>query len=482
MAQKLLIRASGPNARIHLTRRRYENPASPPMFCMLLRKHLIGGRIREVTQPNGDRMVSLALDSSNELGDSVKLKLITELTGRGANVILLDADERIMDCLRRIPPSENGSGRAMLPGLRYVYPQLPPGFFPGGAKESEQKEPAVERQTSDSSPTDRIQISELLDERYGHLEQQELRRRHAQSLTKTVRRLRDRQQRKLAAQTEELRRTKNMELVRRQAELLQANLYRVRRGDRALTCEDYFEEDLPEVSIQLDPMKTPQENLAQKFREYRKVKGAKEHLTVLVSEGETLLDYLNSVLEELDRAGSESELQEIRRELETTNLIRGGKNPREGRQTSGKNKSSRAQKRKTEKAAVPLSFRSPDGWEVLVGRNNTQNDELTTKLARRTDFWLHVKNLHGSHVILRCDGREPSEEALRFAANLAVRYSQAKDSGKAAVDYTMVRNVRKPSGALPGRVIYTDYRTVLAEGAEAENEVADHPGAEAGRE
>ena len=131
---------------------------------------------------------------------------------------------------------------------------------------------------------------------------------------------------------------------------------------------------------------------------------------------------------------------------------------------------------------MPLSFRSPDGWEVLVGRNNTQNDELTTKLARRTDFWLHVKNLHGSHVILRCDGREPSEEALRFAANLAVRYSQAKDSGKAAVDYTMVRNVRKPSGALPGRVIYTDYRTVLAEGTEAENEVADHPGAEAGRE
>ena len=432
--RKLLIRAAGPNARVHLTTRTFENPKDAPMFCMLLRKYLTGARIREITQPNADRLISFSLDSRNEMGDTAELRLVTELMGRAANVILVGPDGRILDCLRRIPLSEHGT-RALLPGLRYELPEQPENFL-------RRAEPA-ERQP-ESEPGS---VSARLDARYGAAEQQELQRRRAQELVKSVRRTRDRQQRKLAAQAEELRRTERMEEVRREAELLQANLWRVHRGDRVLACENYYEEGSPQVAIALDPLLTPQENLARRFREYRKLKGAREHLTALIADGETQLDWLNSVLEELGRAASSADLEEIRRELESTGLLK-----------AARRRPEKKKRPSAPKSAPPLRFESPDGFEILVGRNNVQNDELTTRLARRTDYWFHVKTLHGSHVILRCDGLE-----------LAARHSQARGTGRTAVDYTMVRNVKKPSGALPGKVIYQNYRTILADsGSEAE--------------
>ena len=452
--RKLLIRAAGPNSRVHLTEQSFDNPKEAPMFCMLLRKYLTGARIRSVEQPNGDRMIAFRLESRNELGDSAELSLITELMGRAANVVLVGADGRILDCLRRIPLSEHGT-RALLPGLRYELPPIPEGF--------EQKNPAGnerEARTQKTPNTERRSISELLDSRYGAMERQELQRRRAQELVKSVRRTRDRQQRKLAAQAEELRRTERLEDIRRQAELLQANLYRVRRGDRVLECENYYEEDLPLVTIPLDPTRTPQENLNARFREYRKLKGTKEHLTQLITDGEKQLEYLNSVLDELSRAGSTRELDEIRSELETTGWLKAqrSRNPK---------------KRSAAKTMAPMRFESPDGMEILVGRNNLQNDELTTRQARRTDYWFHVQQLHGSHVILCCEGLEPSPESIRAAAELAAYYSQARDSGRTAVDYTMVLNVKKPSGSLPGKVIYRNYRTVIVDAAAAAGEGAN---------
>ena len=445
--RKLLIRAAGPNARVHLTTRTFENPKDAPMFCMLLRKYLTGARIREITQPNADRLISFSLDSRNEMGDTAELRLVTELMGRAANVILVGPDGRILDCLRRIPLSEHGT-RALLPGLRYELPEQPETFL-RRAVPSARPEPAIPETGS---------VSARLDARYGAAEQQELQHRRAQELVKSVRRTRDRQQRKLAAQAEELRRTERMEEVRREAELLQANLWRVRRGDRVLACENYYEEGSPQVAVALDPLLTPQENLARRFREYRKLKGAREHLTALIADGETQLDWLNSVLEELGRAASSADLEEIRRELESIGLLK-----------AARRRPEKKKRPSAPKSAPPLRFESPDGFEILVGRNNVQNDELTTRLARRTDYWFHVKTLHGSHVILRCDGLDPSDEAIRAAAELAARHSQARGTGRTAVDYTMVRNVKKPSGALPGKVIYQNYRTILADsGSEAE--------------
>lgn len=431
--RRLLIRAAGPNARIHLTAQNYENPAAAPMFCMLLRKHLTGARILQARQPGGDRLIVFAMESRNELGDRADLQLAVELLGRAANVILIDGEGRILDCLRRIPPNDRG-GRALLPGLRYELPERPETAL----------RPAAEELLPEGS------ISAFLDARYARQEKEELRRRRSQELVKSVRRMRDRQERKLALQREELRRTENMEDVRREAELLQANLYRVRRGDRVLECQNYYLDDQPIIRIGLDPTRTPQQNLAARFKEYRKLKGAREHLGALITDGGHQLDYLNSVLDELNRAETERDLEEIRAELQRTGIL----------------KAPRQRKTSKQRPTEPMRFESADGFTVLVGRNNAQNDELTLRTARRTDYWLHVKELHGSHVILCCEGREPSETALRYAAELAAYYSQARNSGRTAVDCTMVRHVKKPSGALPGRVIYTDYQTLIVQAGE----------------
>ena len=203
----------------------------------------------------------------------------------------------------------------------------------------------------------------------------------------------------------------------------------------------------PVVKIALDPLKTPQQNAAALYKEYNKLKAAEQHLTVLVDEGERQLDYLNSVLDELERAESERDISDIRRELISTGYIRKAKGGKPERV----------------KAQAPLKFVSDDGFEILVGRSNAQNDELTTKLARRTDYWLHTQKVHGSHVIIRCDGLEPPERTIEQAAALAAYYSQGREGGKIPVDYTMLRNVRKPSGALPGKVIYTEYKTLLVQ-------------------
>ena len=197
-------------------------------------------------------------------------------------------------------------------------------------------------------------------------------------------------------------------------------------------------------------MKTPQQNAAALYKEYNKLKGAREHLSVLIEQGQQQLDYLNSVLDELQRAESEKDLSDLRRELAETGYLRKAKGAKPERG----------------KAQAPLRFVTDDGLDVLVGRSNVQNDELTTKIARRTDYWLHTQGIHGSHVILRCEGQEPPLRSLEQAAVLAAYHSQGRGSGKVPVDYCMLRFVRKPSGSLPGKVIYTDYHTMMVESDE----------------
>ena len=241
------------------------------------------------------------------------------------------------------------------------------------------------------------------------------------------------------------------EALRQKADLIKANLYRIQKGDRTVTVQDYYAEGCPDVTIELDPRKSPQENAAALYKSYRKAKTAEQHLTGLIAEASRNLDYLNSVLDELARAESERDLADIRAELRATGYLRQPRNA------------------KKEKAAprAPLAFVSSTGYEILVGRSNTQNDELTHRTARRTDIWLHVQKVHGSHVIIRAHDTTPDDQTIAEAASLAVYYSQARGGGKTPVDYTMARFVRKPSGALPGMVLYTDYQTCMAESNEA---------------
>ena len=516
---RLVIAAGTGNARAGITRGSFENPAEPPMFCMLMRKHLVGARILSVTQPEYERMLIFTLDTHDELGVQSEKKLAVELIGRSANAVLIGADGRIIDCMRRMDFAGDAL-RRMLPGMIYRLPpkQEKPVFF---ALDPAQRRaliaaadktvpvdkwlmnsfsalsPLICRELAYRCNNDYVNLpdacdalceavaagelapwlisidgkpkdfsfmaisqygpaaqlerydsfSEMLDAFYTRRDRAEQQRRRSHDLTKTVRTLRDRQQRKLAAQHEELRRTEGREDIRHQAELVTANIYRLRRGDRSLECEDYYDPACPVVHIELDPLKTPQQNAAALYKEYNKLKAAEQHLTVLTREGERQLDYLNSVLDELERAETDRDLSDIRRELTETGYIRARKGGKAERV----------------KPQSPLKFVSDDGLEILAGRSNAQNDELTLKLARRTDYWLHTQRVHGSHVIIRCEGEEPPPRTLEQAAGIAAYYSQARGAGKVQVDYTMVRNVRKPSGALPGKVIYTDHKTMLAE-------------------
>lgn len=516
---RLVIAAGTGNARAGITRGSFENPAEPPMFCMLMRKHLVGARILSVTQPEYERLLIFTLDTHDELGVQSEKKLAVELIGRSANAVLIGADGRIIDCMRRMDFAGDAL-RRMLPGMIYRLPpkQEKPVFFaldPAQRRAliaAADKTVPVDKWLMDSfsalsplicrelayrcnndyvnlpdacdalceavtawelapwlisidgkpkdfsfmaisqyGPAAQLErydsFSEMLDAFYTRRDRAEQQRRRSHDLTKTVRTLRDRQQRKLAAQREELRRTEGREDIRHQAELVTANIYRLRRGDRSLDCEDYYDPACPIVHIELDPLKTPQQNAAALYKEYNKLKAAEQHLTVLTREGERQLDYLNSVLDELERAETDRDLSDIRRELTETGYIRARKGGKAERV----------------KPQSPLKFVSDDGLEILAGRSNAQNDELTLKLARRTDYWLHTQRVHGSHVIIRCEGEEPPPRTLEQAAGIAAYYSQARGAGKVQVDYTMVRNVRKPSGALPGKVIYTDHKTLLAE-------------------
>lgn len=520
---RLLINAGAGSGRVQLTSAAFENPSEPPMFCMLLRKYLTGARIEKLSQPDYERLLLVDIISRNELGDNIDLKLAVELMGRSSNLVLIGSDGRIIDCLRRMDYGGDAE-RRMLPGMIYRLPpkQKKPLIFSLTAEErriaiAETEcgkaldkrimdafsglSPLICRELAhrsfsdiellpdaidafletvaagDFTPTMLMEegkprefsfmslhqygteyaeqtfesFSELLDAYYSKRELMERRRRRSKELSHSVKTARDRIARKLVSQKEELKRTESRDEIRRNAELLTANMYRVKKGDTSLVCEDYYEENCPEVTIMLDPLKTPQKNAEAMFKEYNKLKTAEVHLTKLIAEGEKQLDYLNSVLDETERAESERDLAEIRRELSETGYIK-------------KQKGAKPEKVKKQ---VPMEFRSSDGFEILVGRSNAQNDELSTKLARRTDIWLHTKSVHGSHVILCCEGLEPTVTAINEAASLAVYYSQGREGGKTAVDYTMVRFVKKPSGSMPGKVIYTDYNTIMAEADEA---------------
>ncbi|MBR1659799.1 MAG: NFACT family protein [Oscillospiraceae bacterium] len=517
---RLLLCGDPGAARLHLTEARFENPDQPPMFCMLLRKHLSGARITAVEQPERERIVWLEFDGRDELGIERKKRLIVEMIGRGTNLILTDGEGIILDCLRRVD-FEMSAARQVLPGLRYRLPPRPPkpefldlssgerralwerrepgseaakwlldsfsGLSPLICRElahrcrgAEEHLPAVMDAFAESVEAGEFtpflllseggpkelsfmpitqygaamegraypDFSSLLDAFYTRRSQAEEMRRKTAALRRTVKNARDRALRKFAAQTEELKQTGNREQKRRWGDLITANLYRAPRGhEKSMTVEDFYEEGSPTVTIPLDVRKTPQQNAAAYYKEYTKAKNAEKHLTELLDKTGRDAEYLQSVLDELDRAAGEADVSAIRRELISTGYL---KEPRGG-------------KKEKPREAAPLRYRSSGGYEILVGRGNVQNDHLTLKLAHKGDLWFHTQKIHGSHVILRCAGAEPDEDSIREAATLAATHSQASSGGKVPVDYTHVRFVKKPAGALPGMVTYTNQTTLAAE-------------------
>lgn len=523
--KRLLLNAGAGAPRLQLTEILRDNPAEPPMFCMLLRKHLSGARVAGLTQPPLERLVKIEFDASDELGRAGRRTLVLEAMGRRSNLILLDGEGRVIDSLRRVD-ADMSAARQVLPGLFYQPPastgRLPfleetgEGFSARFAAAAAEKtldaflldqyfglSPLMARELAfqaagdvdarvfqmggpgplwraledfqnrvreerftpvcllrDGKPLDFACVpvgqyggaaevvpypsfSALLDAFYEAREKQERARQRGADLLRAAATARDRLRRKLALQEKEYAATQDRDKLRVQGDLITANLYRMERGQSRLECENYYEAGAP-VSIPLDPLLTPQQNAAKYYKRYAKAKTAEKYLREQMDLARRDLEYLESVLAELAQAETEADYLDVRAELREAGFLK--------KQGKGKKEKSRP--------AAPWEFCTSSGLRVLVGRNNRQNDKLTMKDADRRDLWLHTQKIHGSHVILRCAGRAPSEDDIAEAAMLAAWFSQARESGNVPVDYTEVRNVKKPAGARPGMVIYTTCRTV----------------------
>ena len=523
---RVLLSANPNQPRIQLTGILRDNPAQPPMFCMLLRKHLVGARILKIEQPDLERVVILTLLSSSEIGEVGERKLVLECMGRRSNLILLDAEGRILDCLRRVD-LESSSPRQLLPGLFYHLPSPIDklslltqtedalalaargseteavdkwlldhytGISPliareiahsvGGATDvrfsdlsaiqraklsDELYELSVSLKQNnftpfflccDGKPVDftyrpiaqygggtvvepRESFSSLLDEFYDLREKREISARRSRELTHAVSTARDRMARKVEYLKKDLAAARSRDTFRLHGDLITSNLYRMHKGMTHFAAENFFEEDSPLIDIPLDPLLTPQQNAAKYYKQYNKAKNAEFHLNGQIEKAENERAYLESVLQELSQAEAEREFAEIRRELQEVGYLKRNKDA----------------KKEKSRPFAPLEFRSRAGLRILVGRNNTQND-LITKSADKRDLWFHTQKIHGSHVILCCEGAQPDEGSIGEAAMLAAWYSQARESSNVPVDYTPVKFVKKPAGARPGMVVYDTCRTV----------------------
>ena len=525
-SRRLFLNAGANQPRIHLTEQLRDNPSQPPMFCMLLRKHLSGGIIESIRQEPLERVVTLTVLASDEMGERGRFTLVWEGMPRRANLILCDRDGRIIDCLRRVD-LEAEQDRQVLPGLFYRLPTRQDKRSPLSVTEEEfaallgraapdapldgwlldtftaisplvARELTVracgstdahvsqgnalwdvfshwQRAVNENTFTPTLikrngsladftygpvtqygtyaetevydSFSHLLDDFYEKREQAERVKQKGRDLLKTATTARDRVRRKLAAQEKEMAACLDRDHLRICGELITANLYRMERGQSRLTAQNYYDENCADVDIPLDVRLSPQENAARYFKQYAKAKTAEKYLTAQLQRGREELQYLESVLQELAQAESEQDFNDIRTELTDGGYLRGRGKKQPGFQHASK----------------PREFRSSAGLRILVGRNNRQNDRLTTKDADKRDVWLHTQKIHGSHVILCTGGAEPDEQSLMEAASLAAYFSQAQGSTKVPVDYTPVKFVKKPAGAKPGMVVYTTCQTLLAD-------------------
>ncbi len=526
---RLLLSANASHPRVHLTRISQENPMTPPMLCMLMRKHFQGNKILQITQEGFDRILRIETEGRNEMGDLCRRYIVVEIMGRHSNIILLDENNRIMDSAKHVDFTVSAV-RQILPGLFYEAPpaqeKLSPddyslldlmtkldnepedtlldkfllssftGLSPLLAREivyrfcqntkvtrgevktaafltevdSFLKEICANRYTptlvisqAEKKPTafscmeltqyqggatlEKVDsISEVIDAYYEKRAQREHMNQRTSHLCKLVQNNLDRCEKKLVLHRENLENSRNRETYKIYGDLITANLYRLSGGMNELEAENYFSENLELVKIPLQEDLTPSQNAQRYYKLYTKAKMTELHATEEIAKALEEKSYLESVLESLEKAESPADLAEIKGELMD-----------EGYLPKISTKQPKAQKK-----SEPMRFTSSDGYEILVGRNNKQNDELTIRMAYSTDWWFHTKKIPGSHVIVRAKGEEeiPDNTVLEAAA-LAAYYSKAQTSSKVPVDYTTIKNVKKPNGAKPGMVIYDHYYTLL---------------------
>ena len=474
-AYKLLCSANPGGARCHLTEATRENPAAPPMFCMLLRKHLAGGKVVSVEQSGTDRVIRIDMECYNELGDKGVKSLIVEVMGKHSNIILVDGSNKIIDSIKHVDLTTSAL-RQILPGLFYEPPPKrdavnPFGFSPlllreaelcGGAENFSYVPTVVfDGETPVAfSCVDLNQygeghvkkhyenVSECMDAFFTIRDDKAKLRQSKAALLKPVQNHIERVEKKLKIHRENLLDATNRDKYKLYGDLLTTNMHKISYGMRTIEVENYLD-GMNEITINLKENLSPSQNAQRYYTRYNKAKTTEKYALMQIAEAEEEREYLESVIEAIDKVSAPAELAEIRGELAEQGYV----DP--GRTVRGKT----AAKKKPQ-TSYPMEFVTSDGFTVLVGKNNKQNDALTLKTAYSTDIWLHTKAIPGSHVIIRANGGAVSDAAIREAAELAAYYSKAKTSAQVPVDYTEVKNVKKPNGAKPGMVIYDRYNTV----------------------
>ena len=524
---RLLLSASPAHPRAQLTRVPRENPETPPMFCMLLRKYLGSGKLVSIRQQGLDRILFLDFETVNEFSDPTTVTLAIEIMGRHSNLIVINREGIIIDAIKRVD-LEMSSVRQVLPGMRYELPPAEPRYslveddpeemlsalreLPDGELskcllkvldgaspvlcreiahfatrgqhrfKSELTEEGYQRlkfslsavgdvlRGKNCRPTALLQpdgtpkdfsfiditqygtamvnkyydtLGQLLDAFYGERDLKERMKQKSGDLLRLLASTSDRIARKLEIRRQELARSTDRETWRIYGDLLSANLHRLEKGMQEITLENFYEGGTP-VTIPLSPMLAPAQNAQHYYAEYKKAVTAEKKLTEFVKESEEEYAYIDSVFDALTRATTERELAQLREELAQSGYLR---------RASAKGK-------KPEKLN-PKKFRSSDGFTIWVGRNNIQNDRLTLKDAHNYDIWFHTQKIPGSHTVIEVRGEEPPNRTLEEAAIIAAYHSRAQNSSLVPVDYTRIKNVKKPSGAKPGMVIYTDFKTAI---------------------
>jgi predicted ribosome quality control (RQC) complex YloA/Tae2 family protein len=543
---KLVISASANYPRIHLTQVSKENPSVPPVFCMLLRKHIASGKITGIDFHDYERIITIRIESTNEMGDLSEKKLIVEIMGRHSNIILTNSENKIIDSIKHVD-FEISSVREVMPAREYVLPPsqnktspdqldvdalLKPllqnatgeflidadmhkmslskyllnnikGFSPllcneicfrSGLTEKKQVSELTEAaitilkkeiseileviKKSDFSPciifdsqsqnlpidfhSIKMQqyklakyipsISDALDTFYSKKDWAERLKVKKSDLSKVLNNSLDRCNKKLSLQQDKLREVSTRETLKLYGELITANIHCIPVGSKTALLSNYYSENNDSIEIPLDENLSPQKNAQRFYKQYSKAKTAFAYTSQQVEANLKELEYLESVQHLLDNCVSMQEIDEVRQELSEQGYI-----------TSKTKGSSKKQKN----LSAPLHFISRDGLDIFVGKNNKQNDQLTLKLASSNDTWLHTRNIPGSHVIIRKTQQNIPDNTLLEAATLAAFYSKARFSSNVGVDYTTVKNVKKPSGAKPGMVIYNDFKTIIVTPEEA---------------
>jgi len=527
-AYRLLVSAKANCPRIHITAKSFENPAQPPMLCMLLRKKLTGARLRAVRQLGLDRVLMLDFEGLNELGDMRTLTLTVEIMGRCSNAVLTEESGRIVDALKRVDGAMS-SMRMILPGLNYSLPpmqdkldilsepaeniierikahsteplhkailsavqgfspiicrelawracgqtdaiadRMPETIWDGLKTQLENVRRILEESAgqpvmiSDANghPLDIAMMDirqygagasvrsfgsfgEMLDSFYYERDNAEHIRVNANDLLKVLSSASDRIARKLTLQRKELEQAREREQLRLFGDLVNANIYRLEKGQCFCELENYYSEEMETVRISLDPMLTPAQNAQAYYREYRKAQTAEEHLVPLIEQGEAELSYIDEVFDALSRATANGEVAEIRTELIEEGYIRKQKQ-------GGKKQNS---------TLPPLRYVSDDGFDIIVGRNNRQNDRISLKQAAKTDIWLHACKQPGAHVVVCAQGGSVPNSTIEQAAIIAACHSKGREAGTVAIDFTLAKHVYKLPGAKPGMVNYTNQQTV----------------------